>query len=211
MQIMKGNSLGRRQFLRSTAAGIIGIAGGAAATGTVTAGDGYDLISVEAHGESWSYEIGAFKTVPHTILKKGAGADDGDIINDQTTYITAGINPGRYDSYYIHPDANISRVVASFDNKNSLFRLRTNKFNGDNAFKVEAWGDNEYSYEVETASRITPQPFSVEDNDYMFNDDHGVGGHVNPLGSDVYFSNRDFKTVKIINPNYDVLTIQRER
>lgn len=186
---MKRNDLGRRRFLRSAAAGVIGMVGGVAATGTVAAGN-QNEIWLESNYGRWSYQIA---TPPTYSIEKGGWADGADTLLGSRNNIAEGnVNKGGRDNYWT--DGGINRIQVSPSGLNSRLVITPRSTGGWNGgaktMMIRAFGDpgsHRYDYTINMNGAITTDyTDTTEDSDYIYNSGTSAQGYVNLQGKDIY-------------------------
>ncbi len=142
--------VGRRRFLRSAAAGIVGVAGGIAATETAAARNS-KKIEVSSTSNYWEYQIHTKRG--NDALEKGAQADAGDKIKSYGQSIYGQVDDGGIDGYWREHGDPIQQILVEYDEYGYLnidFTTSTIEYNGITLQRDQnpAWPGYDYSIEV---------------------------------------------------------------
>ncbi|MCO8252313.1 hypothetical protein NKF26_00685 [Haladaptatus sp. AB618] len=109
---MSEKELGRRRFLRSTAAAGIGITGGIAASGTAAA-DNSREIQVFSNSNYWEYQI--FTKIGFDDVEKGSYADGDDYISNAGNNAGGQVSKGGQDTFWMDSDDWITGISVTYN------------------------------------------------------------------------------------------------
>jgi hypothetical protein len=186
---MDENMLGRRRFLRSTAASVIGVAGGMVATGTAAADHNTQAsgnVTVLSASNSWQYQISTQELANHKPpVEKRGKADPRDEIHTQGVAVSGNINEGGEDAYWF-PDI-ITYLIATPDGWDSALEVRAGSTKYGNYIRMDATG-NRFDYTILYGGRradVDPAAGAETGNGDSVSGDRATG-FVNAGGSDNY-------------------------
>lgn len=144
-----GNPVNRRRFLRTTAAGVVGLVGGAAATGT-TAADEHTPgnVTVSSRSNNWCYEIHTSSPFAERApVCKNDAADASDEITEDGLGAIGSVWEGNEDSYWF-PDV-LTDIVAIPDGMDSRVTISVGSTAFGDSTLIEVEGDGQYEYAME--------------------------------------------------------------
>ncbi len=112
---MTENVFGRRRFVRSTVAGVLGITGGMAATGTVAADHNSltpGIVTVRSESNDWEYDVSMNRPYDHKPrVEKRQHANSGDTVFASGAGAYGHVLEGGRDNYYF-PDE-LTQITAN--------------------------------------------------------------------------------------------------
>ena len=176
---MRNKTLGRRRFLRATAVGAVGIAGGVAATGTAAAKTPGTVV-VRGSDNEWHYTISMKEPSGGENASKKGSADSEDETHGQIA--SGNVKPGDKDAYSFTDQIDIIR--ADQENGPGFLHLEKTMFEEVGQVVAITGSDDQFNYTLKSSGNLTKRQ-KADSNDKEIGGNK-ISGKIGDESSDNY-------------------------